>query len=187
MLEDLRRAWREAVDNFYRELRAEHESPGQAGRRTALQRDHALAGNALRHAEREARRARREADGERREAEVCRRRETMALRIEDAETARIAAEFAVQHTERAEVLDRVAGALEAEIALRQRELERMAAALAELGATSPDAFEPAPAAAGPAGPRRPTEEDDVHFRRLEREAREREAAAKLEELKRKLR
>jgi phage shock protein A len=58
--------------------------------------------------------------------EDCERRGTAAERIGDAETARIAAEFAGRHAERASVLERKLGAAEAERELREREADEMA-------------------------------------------------------------
>ena len=57
--------------------------------------------------------------------EDCERRGAAAERIGDAETARVAADFAARHAERASVLERKLDAAEAERELRQREAEEM--------------------------------------------------------------
>jgi hypothetical protein len=71
------------------------------------------------------RRARAEAAREAAEVETCRRRERMASSIGDAETARIAREFALKHERRRDVLEQKAVALSRELELRRGEIEEM--------------------------------------------------------------
>ncbi len=214
MFEELRSAWREAVENFYRELRSE---PGDgSGRLGAMRRDHAAAVDACRRVERERDRARAEVAHEREEEAVCRRRQAMAVEIDDGDTAEVAGRFAEKHARRVAVLEQVVMALAAEADLRRHDVEEMRAALAEAesaaekvaagggaaglgggaaegGGAADEASSPTDGPAGPAaGARRATsifesDEQDAHFRRLEREERERAAEARLEELKRKMR
>src|SRR5690606_13463952 len=138
----------------------------------------------LKRIEREIANARGQAAAERQEEAVCRRSEGLARGIGDEETATIAARFAARHAERADVLERKAAALEAERDLLRRELTDMERIVAErkleVGTGTG-----ADGRAAPAGARRPgLERDDAadaEFRRLERERREREAEARLEE------
>jgi len=185
MFEDLKRAWRDAVENFRREVAAD-ESAGEP-RARAMNRELAAARSVLEKLEGEIRRARREATDERENEAVCRRREEMARRIGDEETVRIAVEFCARHAERAGVLERKVEVLLEEKTLLVRDLDAMEQTLeAEAGA-------PRVSAASPESPRdvleheRERERADRDFGRLEREARERAAAERLEELKRRMR
>lgn len=185
MFEDWKQAWRDAVANFQREL---EDEPGDETTR-AMRRDERTTSEALRRLDAELSAARRNAAAERSEEAVCRRREGLAEKAGDAETARIAAEFAVRHAERALVLERKVEVLEAERGLLLRDLDRMRAALADrgveprVGAGPNAAPEPPPPGPDP----REREREEQRFRRMEREARERAAEERLEELKRKLR
>ena len=185
MFQDWKQAWREAVENFQREL------DGDGGDETtrAMRRDARVASEALVRLDAELERARRDAATEREAESVCRRRETLAAKVGDAETARIAADFAGRHAERAAILERKVDVLEAERALLVRDVAQMREALVQRDAdpqvtAAPAAESPAAAAASAASPR---ERDDFKFRKMEREARERAADERLEELKRKLR
>lgn len=211
MFEELRTAWREAVENFYRELRSE---PGDGtGRLGAMRRDHAAAVEACRRVEHERDRARVEVAHEREEEAVCRRRQAMAVEIGDTETADLATRFAEKHARRAAVLEQVVAALAAEADLRLHDIEEMRSALGEAEKAAEEVAAGGGAAglgggvAGPTdrssgqsgghggtdsgGARRSSifeqDEQDAVFRRLEREERERAAEARLEELKRKMR
>lgn len=183
MLDDLKHAWREAVENFWTELRAADE--GLEGQLRGMQRQLAMARTEEGRLRTEAARTRGQRDGELREAEVCRRREAMARDIGDEETAGVAARYAQRHTERAAVLQRKLDALEAERSLLDRDIGEMESALAEFrrrneltggpGATlggTPDVEDPAAA------------RDFAHLRQQERE---RAAEERLEELKRRMR
>ncbi len=208
MFEDLRQAWKEAVENFWREL---GEDAGDESRKqlTAMRQQLGTAESELRRLDAEVARAQAAATAERREEETCRRRLTMAEGIGDAETARVAQTFAERAAERAAVMERKAEALEAEQALRARELGEMRSALDSASAAlaaSPGAGAPGVGAAtegGPASnrgqsytigdwpdPANPADADrlqrDVEFRRMQREAREKAAEAKLEELKKRM-
>src|SRR5690606_30176561 len=100
MFEDWKQAWREAVANFQREL---EDEPGDETTR-AMRRDERKAADALRRLDAELAAARSNAAAERSEEAVCRRREGLARNAGEEETARIAAEFAGRHAERALVL-----------------------------------------------------------------------------------
>lgn len=172
MFGEFRRAWREAVDNFWHELEAD-TAPGEG----AVYRQVAEARNQLERLDRQIAEARHREKEERREAEVCRRRERMAREIGDDETAGLAGDFAARHAERADVLGRKAEALEAERALCRRDLTEMERAL-QSGRVASD-------------PRPELEDLNRHpsegaFRDLEDNHRSRSAAERLEELKRRM-
>lgn len=180
MFDDWKKAWREAVENFRRELSDSEAGTGNVSAHVrAMRRDLASVRGALRKLDDEITRTRRDASTERESEQVCRRREGLARNAGDEETVRLAIEYAVRHAERAGVLERKVDVLEAERALLARDIEAMDALIAQhpdaLGAApEPDVLEQ----------RNRTDQD---FGRLEREARERAAAARLEELKRKMR
>jgi hypothetical protein len=184
MFDDWKQAWREAVANFQREL--DHDG-GDEGTR-AMRRDERTTADALRRLDSELSTARSNAAAERASEAVCRRREGQARTIGDGETEAIAAEYATRHAERALILERKVEVLVAERALVVRDLERMRSALAarvgdpQVAAGAPSGPTSAAAAADPERAR-----EEHHFRKMEREARERAAEARLEELKRKLR
>lgn len=125
MFENLRNAFREAIDNFQRELNRD-DVPEAVDRLLANMRDEATeAKTRLHDLEAAVARARAEAGEESDEAATCRRRESMARDIGDEETATVAAEYARRHEERADVLRRKATALEEELELRRGEIEQM--------------------------------------------------------------
>lgn len=170
MFDEFRRAWQEAVENFWREVRAED---GAAG---AVYGEIRRARGQLDRLDTEIGETRRRLKEEREQVSVCQRRARLAANIGDLETARVAAEYAERHRERAAVLERKADALEAERGLCRRDLEEMERALQD---------------ARPAGAR-PTLDDldrdpaEDAFRTLEQTRRDRTAAERLEELKRRM-
>jgi hypothetical protein len=172
MFDSFKQAWRQAVDNFWTEL--EGAEAGGDARLRALYREIGNARNQLTRLDREIGECRRGHDHEREQADVCARRERMARDIGDGETARIAGEYRARHDERAQVLGRKLEALLAERALCVRDLGEMERGLAAAGAVRPpDELEDLQ--------RHPHE---TEFRGLEDAARERAAAERLEELKR---
>jgi phage shock protein A len=198
MFEDWKRAWRQAVDNFQREMQAGDEQAPPSVR--AMERELVSASGALGKLDDEIRRTRRELDAERESEAVCRRRETLARNAGDEETTRIAVEFAARHSERAEVLGRKLAVLEDERSLLQRDLGDMRRMVSDATATqgtgtgtagTASAGSAGSGAGGTAGPNDPLYDEqaaarDRAFSRLEQEARERAAAERLEELKRRM-
>jgi hypothetical protein len=176
MFEDWKRAWRDAVSNFHREMAAEEEASAASHVR-AMRRDVATVRGALQRLDAELRRAEREHASERDALDACRRREPLARNIGDGETADIAREFAGRHAERAQLLERKLAVLRDERTLLARDLERMEAAIPAVERDTLDA-------GGGAGAESPS---DAEFGRLQQEARERAAAERLEELKRRMR
>jgi phage shock protein A len=125
MFDSLRAAFVEAIRNFRRELHRD-EVPEEVDRLVSGMRDEAADAKArLRELEDGISRARAEAAREAQEAETCRRRETMARKIGDEETAKIAAEFAEKHEQTRSVLEQKTAALEQELKLRRVQVEEM--------------------------------------------------------------
>jgi len=213
MFEDLRKAWKEAVDNFWRELDEDDDQTGVHGaarkQLSAMRHELSAADAEVRRLQAEVARARTAAAGERKEEETCRRRLAMAEGIGDAETAQLARTYEERAAERAAVLERKAEALEAEHTLRTRDLAEMREAV-DKAATALGAGAQATAAGVGAGgntaeqgpsvddlklgdwpdPADPTNADrlqrDIEFRRMQREAKEKAAEARLEELKKRM-
>lgn len=128
--------------------------------------------------------------------ETVTRRKGLAANINDAETVAIAEKYEAQHTERIAVLERKLEAQEAEAALARRDYDEM---LTQLKAASVGAGSVAAGAAPAGSPPMPSDADlglpddgalnaelDSLKRRAARDAREADAAARLEELKRRM-
>lgn len=183
MFEDWKKAWREAVENFRRELEEVDTEGGGSPDVRAMRRDLVSARGALDKLDLEIERTRKEGAAEREQEAVCRRREGLARNIGDEETARLAGEFAVRHAERALVMERKVDVLVEERTLLRRDLDAMQETLKAQPGGAAAAFE------APPDPdvleQRAREDRD--FARLDREARERAAEQRLEELKRKMR
>lgn len=166
MFEDLRRAFREAVDNFQQELNR-GDVPGTV--------DRLLSGMVSEVTDAKARLAELESQEEkaladiRREAveiETCDRREALARDIGDEETARLAREYGDRHRRRKEVLETKAAALRQEIELRRGEVDEMLTKVKE-ARTRRDSLT---AEAGRSGARDSIGEADDLFSELDRMA-----------------
>jgi len=184
MFEDWKKAWQQAVHNFQRELAA--DEPETVPHVAAMRRDVAAARSALSRLSQELVEARDEASRERAEEQTCLRRQRLAAGIDDHETAELAASWAERHAQKAAVLERKVEVLTAELDLRRAELQQMESHVAQAAAS----IGAAPSAEAPRPSTPPSSErlkDDAEFRRLDREARERAAEARLEELKKKTR
>lgn len=171
MFREFKNAWRQAVDNFWRELEA--EDGAGAG---AVYREVARVRNQLDELDDAITETRQRLARETEQVRVCIRRERMATEIGDAETARVAVEYRGRHEERASVLERKLDALEAERRLCRRDLDEMEKALQagreeEARAELDDLN------------RHPSEGE---FRGLEDSDRTRSAEERLEELKRRM-
>lgn len=176
MFGDLRRAWRQAVENFWAELEA--GSGGEAGAHAAY-REIARVRTQLEALDREIGDCGQASQHERGQVAVCLRRERMAREIGDEETARIAAEYGGRHRERAEVLERKMAALQAERRLCRRDLDEMERAVQ-------DGRVPGPAPASPELEDLNEHPQERDFRTLEDSDRARSAEERLEELKRRM-
>lgn len=125
VFEDLRRAFREALDNFQQELNRDR-IPGSVDRLLSGMVDEVTdAKSRLAELENQLERTRAESAREAQEIATCDRREAMARQIGDEETARVAAEYGERHRRRKQVLDNKATALVEEIELRRGEVEEM--------------------------------------------------------------
>lgn len=129
---------------------------------------------------------------EQRELETVRRRKRLASEVGDAETVAIAERFEALHGERAAVAARKVEVQEQELALAERDVEAMSG---ELRAAMTGVEPPARAAGTMGEPGAQADEPDLDGLREEldglgraqrRAAREAEAAAKLEALKRRM-
>ena len=176
MFEDWKEAWRQAVENFRREIGDDTGQSSPPPRSRVMHRELTAAREAFARLEAEIQRTQREAAGERESEAICRRREGQARIIGDHETIRIAVEFAVRHAERASVFERKVEVLTAERDLLRRDLDGMERLMAEHMASQP-----------PPDQIEAREKQDRDFGKLEREAREKAAAERLEELKRRMR
>jgi phage shock protein A len=131
VFEDLRRAFREAVDNFNRELKRDQVG-GSVDRLLKGMVDEVTQAKAdLRRLEGELARTGAEVEREAAEVATCERREAMARDIGDDETARIAREYGEKHRRRHEVLVKKERALREEVGLRRSEIDEMLAQVKE--------------------------------------------------------
>lgn len=135
----------------------------------------------------------RERAGLRREIETAERRRALAAGINDAETVTVADGYLAKHRERAVVLERKASAQREEIALAERDVAEMTGQLEEVtkrrgGIDAERSTAEAWASLGRAGVDRPEldAEQEALKARMDRAAREAEADAKLEELKKRM-
>ena len=175
MFRDFKNAWRQAVDNFWRELEADGATAAEQAR--GVYREVAKARAQLDALTVEIGDAKQRLEAEREQIRVCERRERLASGIGDHETARIAAEYRARHQERADVLARKLEVLEAERGLCRRDLGEMERALQERGVGEPVRPELDDLN------RHPREDE---FRNLEDVDRSRSAEERLEELKRRM-
>lgn len=125
MFENLRRAFREAVDNFNRELDRDAVPEAVDGLLKGMEKEAVAAKSGLESLKQELEVTRKRAAAEKREAEVCRRREELARKIGDGETAEIAGRFGEKHERRCQVLTEKGDAIRAEVRLRESEFSEM--------------------------------------------------------------
>ena len=185
MFDDWKKAWQEAVSNFQKELEDEDDlgAPAQVA---AMRRDLQAARRALDRLLLDLNQSQRELGDEERQEQQCRRRGELAAGIGDAETVRIANDWAERHAQRARILRQKSEVLQAELTMRNEDLAAMEVQLNETQAALGIGGGPAPHSAAPSVAPQRTKED-AEFRRLDREAREKAAEARLEELKKKMR
>jgi phage shock protein A len=174
MFEDWKKAWEQAVSNFQRELEEEDQPGDVPGHRAAsMRRDLANAKRALERLQGDIVSSRQELSREEEEIATCERRAAQAERIGDAETARIATEFARKHTDRAAILRRKVEVLQDEFAMRKDELtvmeQQAETEFAEIRQAQTDRIK-----------------HEAEFRQLDQQRRERDAEARLEELKKRM-
>lgn len=194
MFDDWKKAWQEAVSNFQRELEDEDDpaTPAQIG---AMRRDLQAARRALDGLQLNVNQTQTELAEEEKQEQLCRRRGELAAGIGDEETVRIANQWAERHAQRATILRQKVEVLKAELSMRTDDLRTMEGQLGEaqqalgLGGAVPGSSASQTAqqqVRNPAAEGVRQKQDQV-FRNLEREAKEKAAEARLEELKKKMR
>ena len=125
MFANLRRAFREAVENMQRELDAGATPDSVRRLIRSMEGEAARTKASLEALKKDLEITRERVRGEEESAETCRRREAMAREIGDEETAALASKYAASHRERARVLADKAGAIEAEAKLLDGEYGEM--------------------------------------------------------------
>jgi len=166
MFENLRNAFREALDNFNKEL-APNQVSQTVDRLLAGMRDEvADAKVRIRELEDQIARADKEVTREKSEATTARRRGKLAADIGDAETAELADQYAERHEERQRVLEQKGVALRQELVIRNKEVEEMLAKV-KVAQTKRDALA---ATSGRTGARESLGEADDLFSELDRMA-----------------
>jgi len=131
MFENLRNAFREAVDNFNKELNRDNVPDVVDGLLRQMHEEATDAKAQLHTLEEQIKKAIQLSELEEKEAKTCRRREEMARRIGDEDTATVAAEYAEKHEKRKEIQARKALALREELELKRSEVEDMLVKLKE--------------------------------------------------------
>lgn len=131
MFDNLRNAFREAVDNFNKELNRDDVPDVVDGLLKQMYHEVSDAKAQLFTLEGQIKKAIQLSEMEEKEALTCRRREEMAQKIGDEETAKVAAEFAEKHEKRREIQAKKALALRAELELKRGEVEDMMVQLKE--------------------------------------------------------
>ncbi len=131
MFDNLRRAFREAVDNFQEELGRGDVPEAVDDLLRQMKREAADTKAHVSRLDIELKRTVREAAKAKREGETCRRREKMAIGIDDEETANLAREFAEKHERRHTVLEHKSVALKEELEMRRSEFGEMIEAIKE--------------------------------------------------------
>lgn len=131
MFEDLRDAFREAMQNFKEELNRD-TVPGNVDRLLQGMVDEVTQARArLKGIQEELERTRKQVAVEVEQVETNQRRERLALDIDDGETAELAAEYTRRHEKRLAVFRKKEAALEEERALLATEVDEMMASLKE--------------------------------------------------------
>jgi phage shock protein A len=166
MFDNLRSAFREAYENFNKELNREHV-PETVNRLIGGMVDEITDVKAeIANLESQIGKTLAGAKKEKGDAATCRRREQMAREIDDVETADLAAQFAEKHEEHQQVLEQKAKALKAELDFRGEEVEEMMAKVKEAQAKR-DSLS---ATAGRSGARESISAADDLFSELDRMA-----------------
>jgi len=166
MFEDLRSAFREAYENFNKELNREHVPDTVDLLIGGMVDEINDVKGEVANLESQIRKSLAEAEREGAEAATCRRREQMAREIGDSETADVAAQFAEKHEEHQQLLEQKSKALKAEFDFSREEVEEMMAKVKEAQAKR-DSLS---ATAGRSGARESISAADDLFSELDRMA-----------------
>jgi phage shock protein A len=125
MLNEIMNVFRRSVAAFRDEIATREPEDQVAELLAAMRKELVAARAAIPEFEADVVRARAELEAEGEALRLCERRGTMARRISDTETARVADEFAAKHRERITVIQQKVSAAEAELQLQRREAEEM--------------------------------------------------------------
>lgn len=125
MFDNLRHAFREALENFNKELSRDQVPEAVSKLLSGMVEEVADAKVRIRELEDYLARATAEAEREKMAAATAHRRGKLATDIGDEETARVALEYAAKHEERQRILDQKVAAMREELVLRTREVEEM--------------------------------------------------------------
>lgn len=143
MFENLRRAFREAIDNFYEELNRDHIPENVDKLLGAMRQEMTDAKTHIRRLEEEITKAAAGLEREREAVQTCLRREDMALKIGDEDTARVAREYAEKHErmrmaleQKVEALTQEKSVVEAEFAEMTEQFKQAESSRASLSATA---------------------------------------------------
>ncbi|TVP45470.1 MAG: hypothetical protein EA350_09075 [Gemmatimonadales bacterium] len=126
MFDSLRQAFREAVDNFRTELNRDAVPEAADRLIRAMEQEMVDARVILDRLGDQIEETRREAAAEDEQLRACLRREEMARKIGDAETEKVAREYAARHLQRKDLLEEKLKVLERESADRRAEMDDMA-------------------------------------------------------------
>lgn len=125
MFQNLRDAFKEAVDNFKTEMNRDEVPEVVDGLLRQMQEELTDAQAHVHTLESQIKKALQLVDMEDREIATCQRREAMALKIGDEETARVAKEFEEKHRQRKRIQENKALALREEMEMKQKEIREM--------------------------------------------------------------
>ena len=164
MFDNLRQAFREAVDNFKDELGRDDVPEAVSRILREMKREAADTKAEIRRLNEAIRGAIERAEREKSEGRTCRRRENLALSISDEDTARVAREYAEKHEHRRSVLEQKAFALKEEMDMREEEFREMIEAIKEADKNR----DTLTATAGRASARNSIDEADDLFSQLDR-------------------
>jgi phage shock protein A len=125
MLNDIRRVFRQSIEAFRNELSSDDPEDQVAALLSAMRRELVATRAALPELSDDIVRVKAELDRERDLLTQCERRAQMAERIGDAETVRVAKEFAERHAGKVDVLEQKLTAAQAELEFRRKEADEM--------------------------------------------------------------
>ncbi len=125
MFDNLRDAFRQAVENFRTELNRDQVPEAADRLLKAMEGELGQARAELKRLASEVEETRKKASEEEEQARTCLRREEMARRIGDTETADLARSYAERHLKRKDVLNQKAEVLERELGVQRGEVAEM--------------------------------------------------------------
>lgn len=166
MFDNLRQAFKEAVDNFKEELSRDEVPDLVDGLLRQMQEEVTDAQAQTHTLEAQIKKALQLAEMEGKEVATCRRRESMAQKIGDDETARVAADFAEKHEKRKSIQEHKALSLREELEMKRGEVQEMMAQFKEARAKR----EALAATSGRATARNSMSETDDLFAQMDRMA-----------------